>query len=376
MIDLNMNNVVVILYRAETAHSALDQNYTGEKPFCMKGKYSGYNRSYSYLIEKLKALGLKPKFTTTSDILGSGHFKSYWTFKKGKWERHSDEIHTKVIFDKFTPNTPQEVTLLKTAAGCKCIKTYNSRFINKLFGDKFNTYEALKKHCIPTVKLESFSKIAIEKATKNLRKIMRGRNKKLSTHGILKDRTGGGGYGIHKINLLDTNFKRLAKLNAGDQKDKMEIDYVLQPFIDCEAPYNNKSAQVSDLRLIYAGKKIKQAYVRTAADDDFRCNTSQGGNIYYLSPNEVPEDIRLKANEILDFMGESVELEHQLFALDFVSTPNDEIYLMEGNCNPGIIWTKGNQADEDKTKELISIISNGLKQMIQNQKGDLKCQIC
>jgi len=371
-----MKNVIVILYRAKMAQSALDQNYTGKTPFCMNSKYSGYNKSYSYLIEKLKTLGLKPKLTSTKDIIGSGHFKSFWTFEKNCWKRHLGETHAKVIFDKFTPNTSQEEILFKKATGCKCIKTYNSRFISKLFGNKLNTYKALKKYCIPTVKLDNLGKIAVGQAKKNLKKLMAAQNKNLPNNGVFKDLSGAGGYGIHKINLLKTNFQRLANLKANDQKDKTDIDYILQPFIDCESQLNNKSTQVSDLRIIYSGKKIKQAYIRTAAENDFRCNTSQGGDIYYLTSNEIPKKVKSKANEILDFMDQNINLKYQLFALDFVITPKEEIYLMEGNCNPGITWTEGDQDDEDKTKELIGIISNGLNQMIHNQKDAAICKIC
>lgn len=365
---------LAVMYRGSIAQSALNEDYEGKTPFSLESKYKSYNKSYAYLMKTLKDLGLSAVFTTTDDIIENGRFRSFWTFKNKKWKREKGLVKARVLFDKFSPSNPHEEALFKKATKCSCVETYNSPYIVDLFGDKLTTYKEFSEHCIPTVSLPALGGVAIKESKEKLRTLLKSLGKKLPAKGVLKDRTGAGGYGIHKINLESIDLKRIQALGHQGQQDKKAINYILQPFIDCQSSELGvkDSDQATDLRLIYCGKKLQQAYVRTAASDDFRCNTHQGGDIDYISLSKIPRKIRKKSKAILDILNERVPLRHHLFALDFVMTPHEDVYFMEGNSNPGITWTEGDSQDERRTKELIELISKGLQGLVES-KRQLSC---
>ena len=56
-----------------------------------------------------------------------------------------------------------------------------------------------------------------------------------------------------------------------------------------------------------------------------------------------------------------------MYALDFIKSNNGTIYFIEGNTKPGIDWNHNKKINELKSKELINIIVNELKIIIDKR---------
>jgi glutathione synthase/RimK-type ligase-like ATP-grasp enzyme len=368
---------IAVLYRSSTAMSAQNENYDGKKPFPEEKRHQIYNRSYEYLLSKLKSLGLNVIFTSSADIVGAGRFSSFWTFDGQSWKRNLKSARSKVIFDKFTPFSTKDKLSYQSLTSCACVQTFNSPFLVKMFGDKLLTYTELAQYCIPTVQVKEMSEMGLFAAAKKLKILLSDgliqiKNEKY----VLKDRSGAGGYGIHKINLSDNSFEDIQKHCLKDEKKKKNIDYVLQPFMDFRGGFDfgNKNDMI-DLRLIFSGEGVKQAYVRIAKKNDFRCNEHQGGDLIYKKIQEVPNDVEILSKKIILFLSKKIPLKNRLFALDFVSTKNKKIYLMEGNSNPGIDWNQEKSENVGKTKELIDTIAENLSSLFETNKKSV-CELC
>lgn len=358
----NEQQDLIIVYSGSKAKSAQDQGYTGKGPFS-RGSCRIYNKSYSYFLKKCKKLGIKAAFTSSKDIIGPGVFQSYWTYD-GSWFRHKKKACSKIIFDKFTPSSEKEKEQFKLMVSDRSIITFNNKIINKMFTNKLCTYKQFKEFAIPSVEIDNFSKQDILFAKKKLKRLLNNHDSNIDFNSklILKDITGGGGYRIHKISSEKT-CKEIIKHYRTDKKEKISLRYILQPFIDCTNGFIfRKHTGMIDLRLIILNNKIIQTYIRIAKKDNFRCNAHQGGDLIYIEKKEIPPEVIKISKKIIHKLSQKVDLEHSLYALDFIKSNEGTIFFIEGNTNPGINWY--NKTDEIKSKELINHIVNELKLII------------
>lgn len=101
-----------------------------------------------------------------------------------------------------------------------------------------------------------------------------------------------------------------------------------------------------------------QVFIRSAGENDFRCNVHQGGKISYILTEEIPFKIKQISNKIINYLDEDKDL----FTLDFIISNEGNVYLLEGNCGPGVNWDLTDKTDTKMTKKLIRQIVTELSQ--------------
>jgi len=117
--------------------------------------------------------------------------------------------------------------------------------------------------------------------------------------------------------------------------------------------------------LIYLGQKIVQTYVRIAKKGDFRCNEHAGGLLKYISKSEVPLGITAASKSIANTLNKKCSL----FALDFITSNNGNVYLMEANTGPGLDWNLSIKENEIEAKKLMRIIIKEIARRISSSNN-------
>lgn len=373
MIDIN-NEIttydVIVVYSESNANRAISKKDLGKSPFSSKGRCEIYNDSYRYFLLKCKKMGIKATFATSKDIIGPGLFQNFWTYNK-KWVRKQGKAYSQVLFNKFTPDTIKEENKLKLLTSSKSIYMFNNKKITALFQNKLNTFKHFKEFAIPTVKIVNPSKQEMILTKTKLDRILKRHRYRVDFNEgyIIKDIAGAGGFNIHKVKFDKSGFKEILKNYELDKKNKKRLSYILQPFINCDIGFVfKKYCGPIDLRVIVLNTKIIQTYIRIAEKGKFKCNIHQGGRLFYISKKIMPKDVLKMSKKIIKRLGAKINLKHSLYALDFMQSNKGNVYFIEGNDSPGIIWEYKNKIDEAKSKELIDIIINELKLIIQEKE--------
>jgi len=350
MIKTNTFDVLVV-YTESIATSASSKLKGNIMPFSLAVTREHYSQAYAYFLRTCKKMNLKAAFTTSGDITGSGTCKSYWEYKDNKWLKVQENGFALLIFDKVSSlrkGLKKKRNLLFSRG---ISQPFNDKDLLVLFNDKLKTFNKLRSLTIPTVNI---TQKTVNRAILKLKKLVSNHinQNDFSRSFILKDRFGAGGTDIYKIgkNPLDEISKIL--------KDTPKTSFVLQPFAKFDKGYSYKKNQgYTDIRTIYLGNKIIQTYIRTASQNDFRCNEHQGGSLEYIKKSEIPSQIIRMSKEIADDLGNA----NSLFALDFIVSNAGNIYLMEGNSRPGLDWNLSKEKNKREGKKLIQVIVKELK---------------
>lgn len=338
---------VLVVYTDGVATSASSKKTADTKPFSPESLRADYNDCYAYFLNHCRKNNIKAAFTTSKDLSKDGLFNTHWTYSRNKWKKVTSPCYAPLIFDKFSPINKKQRDRRISLFSNLGIEPFNSHEIFSLFFDKQKTYDVLNKFTIPTVTVKNNTGNSINKAVLELQKLVDlhpGRDD-FSRKIVVKDRFGAGGNNIFctKLKKRRGHIQDIIDNNHG-------VSFILQPFTEFEQGYGfKKRSGFVDIRVIYLGKKIIQAYVRTAAKDDFRCNMHQGGNVEYITKRDIPKRIINMADEVV----EQLDDENSLIALDFIVSNNGNPYLMEGNSGPGLNWSLTIKQDEKYTKKLI-----------------------
>ncbi|MEA2004533.1 MAG: ATP-grasp domain-containing protein, partial [archaeon] len=280
------------------------------------------------------------------------------------------KAQSQIIFDKFTPNNIEQKNRLKLLTSSKSVYIFNNKKRKDVFQNKLNTYKQFKEFAIPTVEITDPSKQKIVLAKTQLDNLLKkhGYSADFNKKYIIKDKTGAGGFKIYKVDFDKFGFKEIKKHYESDKKDQKILSYILQPFIDCNKGFSfGKYCGLIDLRLMLLNRKIIQAYIRIAKKGDFKCNIHQGGNLVYIPIKKIPKDVLTMTEKIIKKLDKVSGLKHSLYALDFMRSNDGNLYFIEGNSNPGLIWAYHNKKDEKKSKELANSIINELKLIIKEK---------
>jgi glutathione synthase/RimK-type ligase-like ATP-grasp enzyme len=364
---------LIIVYSGGVAHSAGDRNYREQTPFSQKTNAYIYNDSYKYFLLRCKKMGLTAAFTSSADIIGPGLFKSFWTYDRD-WTKNSDQAQSKLFFHKFSASTPGQKAKLRLLTRSKNIYLFNDQKLKNIFQNKLNTYKNFKEFAIPTTETTSLSPKTILAAKKKLDTLLKKRKYEddFNDNYIIKDKTGAGGYKIYKVNfkkLKSADFAAILKQYDLDKKKSKQSSYIIQPFLDCTRGFVfGKNRGLIDLRVIVLNRKIIQSYIRIAKPGNFRCNEHQGGRSVFISLNQIPQDVIAMTKKIAKQLQTKLNLKHSFYALDFIRSNNGHLYFIEGNDRPGLYWNPGSKLEEKKARELINLIVNELKTIIQEQK--------
>lgn len=347
---------VLVVYTSTIAISPSSRKY--QTPF---GDSVDYNNAYSYFLEYCKSKNLRVALMTSDDIIGSGTGKAYWMWKNNRWHKYTRSCYSKTIFNKFFPKNKQQNSLYVKMYSDKTIQVLPKQSLVSLFTDKQYTANRLPQYSIPTVSIADMSLDSIQQSINELQRKISNHysSNDLSASIILKDRFGLGGNTIYKIDQpLSTTIQSLMKLHPTTR-------FIIQPLLVCDKGYSSTIySGYADIRLIFYGSTLIQAYVRTAKEGDFRCNMAQGGLCFYVNWKDLDPKLRVLAKKITT----EVNYPHSLYALDFLISNSGNIYFVEGNSSPGLYWTAGIQQEETETKKLIHILVDELFDRVSARK--------
>ncbi len=364
---------VLVVYSPAIATSASVKDSNVKFPFSEASGRTNYNDAYEYFLKSCANFKLKAAFTTSNDITSQGdRFKNYWIIKSGKWTKVDKICYSSIIFDKFSPVSTTQASIREILFSNIDIKSFNNPEVYLTFFDKFRTYELLGKFTIPTVEVSARTKKAVTKALTELKLILKNHpnSTDFSDKIVIKDRFGAGGRNVFtsdKAGQFETVLNIVKKYKG--------TSFIIQPFVkfnkgfayrvkdSTSSAYKNLEGNI-DIRVIYLKSKVVQVYLRVAKKDDFRCNEHQGGTLEYIPTKDLPKEVRKLSKQIIS----QIDQESSLFALDFVISDNGNIYLMEGNCGPGLDWNLSLKKNELKAKYLIRMIVKDIAKRVKFNK--------
>jgi glutathione synthase/RimK-type ligase-like ATP-grasp enzyme len=238
-----------------------------------------------------------------------------------------------------------------------------------VFFDKQKTHTMLGAFTIPTVSIKRDKAGSIQKAIIRLKQeiLAHPYHKDFSKKMILKDRYGAGGNSIYFITTFNQE-KQIYEVMNNDKK----TSFILQPFAQFDNGFGYKDySGIIDTRVIFLNNKIIQSYIRMAKKNDFRCNIHQGGTLSYIPVEDIPLRVRHVAEKIVTVLDE----DKALFALDFMTSNTGHVFLLEGNCGPGINWDLSLKDDKKMSKKLIRAIVKSIGIRTQHKIENSSIQI-
>ena len=356
-----MNNLtkfdVMLVYSDWRAKSASSKSKNILTPFTKGTRNESYNIFYGYFLKTCHKCNLKAAFTTTSDISGAGRCRSYWLFGNNNWLKVNKTGCSKLIFDKFSPYNKRIETKRKLLFSSSEVKPFNNPDLFNLFFDKQKTYNKLHKFMIPTVAIEDTTYEGVINACKSLKELLIKHPNQIdfSEEIVMKDRFGSEGMYVYKFK--SGQYEKMTTV----AKNHINISFIIQPFVNFDKGFNyNNSNVTADIRFIYLGGKIIQSYVRMAKAYEFRCNEHQGGEVKYLSLNDLP----LEVVSLSDKIAKILKKNNSLFTLDFIISNYGNVYFLEGNTGPGLDWNQSIKKNEIEGKKFIRLIVKELVRLV------------
>jgi len=337
---------ILVVYTSAVASSASTLDTIIDRPFPVDSAQNNYNRSYSYMLDACQRLNLNAGFTTSGDVTGPGQCSTYWVCQQGIWSKVRNPAKATQIFDKLSPISPERIAQRTLLLSGENVQPFNSRVLHAIFFDKLKTYRAYKPYTIPTVAVSDSTVPALKKTIQRLAELvtLHPHSADFSTAVVLKDRNGAGGNHVYKFAQTSVN-KIAATMRANP-----EITFVLQPFLQFDKGFSYKNSRTAtDIRLIIHRNQIFQSYLRLAKTDEFRCNEHQGGQLFYVSEQDLPPQLLTTAAALIA----TINKPRSLYALDFSISNTGTIYLMEGNIGPGLDWDAKKPGSEKMSKALI-----------------------
>jgi glutathione synthase/RimK-type ligase-like ATP-grasp enzyme len=353
---------VLIVYSEKLANSAGSLSGKITTPFSKRFNNESYNLVYGYFLKTCRKNKLKAAFTTSADIIGAGLVRSYWLFENETWIKIRKTGFSKMIFDKFSPAIKSRKIKRDLLFSSKRIRPFNDPYLFDLCFDKQKTYKMLNNFSIPTVTIEDGTKQGVSRALKLLKEKMATHYNKsdFSEEVVMKDRFGAGGLNVYKF-----GNGQVKKMTSTVKKHK-SVSFIIQPFVkfDKGLCFQNSFRPI-DIRLIYLGQKIVQTYIRIAKKGDFRCNEHAGGLLKYISKSEVPLEITAVSKRIANTLNKK----SSLLALDFITSNNGNIYLLEANTGPGLDWNLSIKENKIEAKKLMRIIIKEIVRRISSSNN-------
>lgn len=346
---------VVIVYEGEIARAASDSEYTGKTPFALGTKYYSYNETYEYFLDQCRIEGLTAAFATTHDISANGKFSAVWVYDK-KWERLHQPSDASIIFDKFSNlesyNEKYKKLLYANTTG---VEVFHNQRIREVFDNKLKTYQSFTTSAIPTVKIDVRTEQGISNAKKKLVKLSQSHKnfRDFTDEFILKDQFGSGGNHVYKV----SKNQLIQRIGMRDTS----ISYILQPLIEATGFQLKGHTGNMDLRIIVCRGQVFQCYIRIPQEGEFKANASTGSAVEYILLSEIPKDVLAMAQHIRS----ALPVHNGYYALDFIKSEHGNLYFIEGNITPGLIWF--NDIDEMHAKELMCSIIQQLQYLVSNK---------
>lgn len=351
---------VLVVYSEKIASSSVSIKATS--PFSARKSTAIYDEAYAYFLRACQKNGLSAALCTSADIIGPSLCRGYWEYKNKRWLKRRQPCRANLVFDKFSPVSPLRERQRDKLFALSSCRPFNHPRLFKLFFDKQNTYQRLRRLAVPTVFLTHNSPLGMQKALKTL-KLMVNRHPHKNDFAdeiVVKDRFGAGGLQIKKF--APNQVEAFLKFVRGRRK------YIIQPLVKFdEGLVKNGHLGRIDIRLIFLKNKLVQTYFRIAKKNEFRCNEHCGGELIYIDEVQVPAKVIQQAKNII----QKIKPADSLFSLDFIVSNDGNVYLLEGNTGPGLDWNPAKKENEIASKQLMDVIVEELKrrhEVIQKRK--------
>ena len=168
-----LNNFdVIVAYNQSIATSPSDSSPKESTPFAPNSRNQAYNDVYAYFLQTCQANNLKAAFTTSSDIVGPGYFRSFWTYENDSWTKTDHPCFSNLIFDKFSPSNDLIKAKRQQLFSTPAIIPFNNPILFDLFFDKQKTFDSLPLYTIPTVSIVKNTTASVTSALKSLKKLI------------------------------------------------------------------------------------------------------------------------------------------------------------------------------------------------------------
>ncbi len=349
-----LNNFdVIVVYNQSIASSASDPSLQNTSPFTANSRNQAYNDVYAYFLQTCQNNHLKAAFTTSSDIVGPGYFRSFWTYENNLWTKFDHPCFSNLIFDKFSPSNELIKSKRQQLFSSPNIIPFNNPLLFDLFFNKQKTFNTLPFYTIPTVCLIKNTPTGISSALKSLKKLIHNHrhSQDFDQKVVVKDQYGAGGQRVYQF-----TFRQISKILAVVSRHP-KISFIIQPLVKFDQGFiYQKISAPTDIRLIYLNGQFIQSYIRIAKTGEFRCNEHLGGSLIYVDSYQLPKKLISVSNKIIKSLADK----SSLFALDFIISNRGHVYLLEGNTSPGLDWNLKNPQNEIEAKKLIQLIIKDL----------------
>lgn len=344
---------VIIVYTSNLANSAKNYSPQLPTPFHNKNVTTENDASYLYFMQLFEKNGITVALSTSKDVIGAGKCSSYWKVENKKWVSVKKSCFSQNIFEKFQPTDSFQTHQYTVLFSSSSVTPFIPPFLFTLFSDKQKIYDTFPTCTIPTVSITDRSKEGIQSALNQLFELIADhpRSSDFQSQLIVKNSTGYGAMHVYKIT---DNF--LTKIETIMLKNR-NLSFVIQPFINFDHGDSIQSLSgFKEYRLVYHKKKIVQVYLRYAKKGDFLCNIPEGE--IEIQTREIPKSILTAAK----YINKKIPSKNCVYSLDFIISKNNNVYLLEGNTNPGIVWTEKYPQNVKKTKKLMNIIVDEFKE--------------
>jgi glutathione synthase/RimK-type ligase-like ATP-grasp enzyme len=227
--------------------------------------------------------------------LGEGKFSQSWQFADGEL-KETGPITVDKVFDKGEFISDGEVYVL------------NAEKVNDICTDKYKTFQMFREFCPETILVQNASEL--EAALKKIP----GEKK------VAKPIDGEEGTGVF---IGDNDYLK---------KCSHQFPVLVQAFIDTSAGIPGISKGIHDLRLIFVNGEMVNAYYRTPPLGELLPNIAQGGKLFVIEKEDVPESVYRIANAVRANFEDDY-----YFCVDVGFNPRGEPKIIELNSRVGLL---------------------------------------
>ncbi len=257
-----------------------------------------YRKAYEKIGQMIQERGGQCFLVRGEDTYKGGtSFQGGWMFSDGAFERTEELIEADVIFNKgrFIPE--------------KGVHVINDPELDELCTDKWKTYEMFQEFCPVTTIVHS---------KEELKSALDAMPSELT---VAKPLDSQGGNGV-----IIADKKKI-------EESVTSFPYLLQEFIDTSNGIPGIVDDLHDFRIITVNGKTISAFVRSPKDGHFIANVSQGGEIFGVHPEDIPDsamDIFRKID------AKMAKYKKRIYSLDLGHTKDGSWKIIELNSQPGL----------------------------------------
>jgi len=265
-------------------------------PFNLKDYYGVAYTEFALEIEKRGAALYIVR--TQESYLGGNCFKSGWVFEKGELKDVDEVIEADLIFNKGN------LVWDKTAY------VINVEEVERLCTDKSLTYATFPLHSPQSRVVHNAGELAAALAELNGDML------------VAKPLNKEGGEGVH-----------IAPRKEIGEYVK-EFPYIIQEFIDTSAGIPGLMDGHHDLRIASVNGVITHCYYRTPPQGSLLANVAGGGQMYFVTPEQIPAEPMGLFKEIDVYMSRYAE---RIYSVDMGRNSDGRWMIIEMNSRPGLL---------------------------------------